>query len=549
MTAQVSTDATATAQAEGPDPPAASGAGHAIARNTAIFSLATGVSRVAGLVREVVAARYFGTSGAASAFTIAFQVPNLVRGLFADAALSAAFVPVFTELLEQGRRREAANLAASLLFVIVAALGALSAVFVLGAGVVMPLFTGDKFTPELVDLTVGLSQVLFPIVVLLGVNGLVVGILNANGHFSIPAIAPLVWNVVIIVALVALRPLFGPGDKIYAYAVGVLVGTVVQLALSIWALGRIHFRLRIRADWRDPRLKRVFALMLPVTIGLGVINVDLLINSSLGTLVSDAAPRAIEAAFRIYMLPQGMFSVAVATVLFPALSRFVARRDVDGLRATCATGTRQICLLLIPAAAITLALAEPITRLVYQRGAFGPKSTSDTATALFWFSFSLPFAGVNLLLSRTFFSLQRPWIPTALAASNLVVNAAISLALYRPLGIAGLVIGTAVASAGMSLGQWWFLRRELGGRLEGRRTMAVSLAITSASAALGAVAYAVWWSLDGLAGRGFLGQLVSVGGGIAAGLAVYVLIVRWMRIPEFAQIERLFVERLARRRG
>jgi putative peptidoglycan lipid II flippase len=550
MTAQVTTDATATGQAaEGPDSPSASAAGRGIARNTAIFSIATGFSRVAGLIREVVAARYFGTSGAASAFTIAFQVPNLVRGLFADAALSAAFVPVFTELLEQDRRRDAANLAASLLFVIVAALGAISALFVLGAGVVMPLFMGDKFTPELVDLTVGLSQVLFPIVVLLGVNGLVVGILNANGHFAIPAIAPLVWNLVIIVALVALRPLFSDDNAIYAYAVGVLAGTVVQLALSIWALRRIHFRLRFSLNWRDPRLKRVFALMLPVTIGLGVINVDLLINSSLGTLVSDSAPRAIEAAFRIYMLPQGMFSVAVATVLFPALSRFATRRDVDGLRATCATGTRQICLLLIPSAAIMLALATPITRLVYERGAFDAQSTSETASALFWFSFSLPFAGVNLLLTRTFFSLQRPWIPTALAAANLVVNAILSLALYRPLGIAGLVIGTAVASAGMTLGQWFALRRELGGRLEGRETTATSLAIASASAALGAVAYGVWWLLDAIAGRSFLGQVLSVGGAITGGLAVYVLLVRWMRIPEVEQIERLFAGRLRPRRG
>ena len=544
MSAHVVTDATATAQGSRPDQPVAPGAGHSIARNTAIFSVATGLSRVAGLVREIVAARYFGTSGPASAFTIAFQVPNLVRGLFADAALSAAFVPVFTELLEQNRRREAASLAASLLFVIVAGLGAISALFILGAGVIMPLFTGDKFSPELVDLTVGLSRVLFPIVVLLGVNGLVVGILNANGHFTIPAIAPLVWNFVIIVGLVALRPLFPPGDKIYAYAVGVLVGTVIQLALSIWALGRIHFRLRLRVDLRDPRLKRVFMLMLPVTIGLGVINVDLLINSSLGTLVSDSAPRAIDAAFRIYMLPQGMFSVAVATVLFPALSRFVARHDVDGLRATCATGTRQIFLLLIPSAAITLALAEPITRLVYQRGAFGPHSTMETASALFWFSFSLPFAGVNLLLTRTFFSLQRPWIPTALAGANLVINAALSLALYRPLGIPGLVIGTAAASAGMTIGQWWYLRRALGGRLEGRQTLAVTAAICSASGALGVTAYAVWWLLDAIAGRGFLGQLVSVGGGIAAGVAVFVAIVRWMRIPEFDQIERLFVGQL-----
>src|ERR1700742_4014283 len=172
--------ATAPARAEGLAPPEQpSSAGRAAARNTAIFSILTGLSRIAGLVREVVASSYFATSGAFSAFTIAFQVPNLVRSLFADAALSAAFVPVFTELLEQGKRREAFRLAGNLLVLILAILGALTAFFILAAGVVMPLFTGDQFSQHLVDLTVGLSRVLFPIVVLLGVNGLLVGILNA----------------------------------------------------------------------------------------------------------------------------------------------------------------------------------------------------------------------------------------------------------------------------------------------------------------------------------------------------------------------------------
>src|SRR5947209_10137678 len=149
-----------------------------LARNTIIFSIATGLSRIMGLVREIVAARYFGTSGPASAFTIAFQVPNLVRGLFADAAISAAFVPVVTDLLDKGKRREAFELASTLLLIIVGALGALTLFFILAADVVMPLFTGDKFDQQLVDLTVGLSQVLFPVVLLLGVNGLIVGILN-----------------------------------------------------------------------------------------------------------------------------------------------------------------------------------------------------------------------------------------------------------------------------------------------------------------------------------------------------------------------------------
>jgi putative peptidoglycan lipid II flippase len=541
---------TETLAADGPGASAAGAgarAGSRVARNTAIFSIATGLSRIVGLVREIVAARYFGTTASASAFTIAFQVPNLVRGLFADAALSAAFVPVFTELLEQGRRREAAQLAGSLLTLIIAVLGAISALFILGAGVVMPLFTGTKFTHEATQLTVGLSQVLFPIVLLLGVNGLVVGITNAYGHFTIPALAPLLWNVVIIVALIALRSAFH--HAIYAYAVGVLIGTVVQLALSVWALERVDFRLRWSFDWGDPRIRQVLTLMLPVTIGLGVINFDLLINSSLGTLVSPGAPRAIDAAFRIYMLPQGMFSVAVATVLFPTLSRFAARRDLDGLRATMATGTRQIFLLLIPAATLTLALAEPITRLVYQRGAFTTHSTHDTALALFWFSFSLPFAGANLLLTRTFFSLQRPWIPTALAAANLVLNGALSLALYKPLGIAGLVIGTAAASAGMTITQGIYLRRELAGRLDGRETAATVVAMTGAAMMTGVLAYVVWWALDQLLGRSLPAQIVSVGVSLSGAIATYGYVVHRMGIAEAREIERRVSLRLARLRA
>ena len=291
---------------------------------------------------------------------------------------------------------------------------------------------------------------------------------------------------------------------------------------------------------------RIFKLMLPVTIGLGVINFDLLINSSLGSLVSDQAPRAIDAAFRIYMLPQGVFSVALATVLFPALSRLAARGDLDALRATAASGIRQIILMLLPAAVFTGALATPITRLIYQHGAFGASSTDQVSLALFWFSFSLPFAGVNLLLTRAFFSLQRPWIPTALAAANLVVNAAVSLALYRPYGIAGLVIGTAVASAGMTATQAIALRRALHGRLEGRRTAAAVAAIASASALLGLVSYVTWAALDALFGRSVPAQVISVGAAAAAGTAAFVAAVVWMQLPDAEQVRALVRARLAR---
>lgn len=532
------------------DDPTAESAGRRrrLARNTAIFSIATGLSRIAGLVREIVASSYFGTSGAFSAFTIAFQVPNLVRSLFADAALSAAFVPVFTELLERRQQKEAFRLASTLALIIVAALGAITAIFILGAGVIMPLFTGDTFDAHLNSLTIGLSQVLFPIVVLLGLNGLVVGILNTYEHFTIPAIAPLVWNMVIIVVLIIGRSFFEGDQQMYAYAVGVLLGTAVQLVMSIAMLPRVGFRFQFAFDWRDARIAQVFRLMLPVTISLGIINFDLLINSSLGTLVSDQAPRAIDAAFRIYMLPQGMFSVAVATVLFPTLSRYAAQRDLAGLRHTMATGVRQICLLLIPAAAVTLVLAEPITRLVYQRGAFDAESTELVSTALFWFSISLPFSGINLLLSRTFFSLQRPWFPTGLALGSLIVNVIVSLALYKPFGIAGLVIGTVSANIAMVIGQTWGLRKLLHGNLEGAATLHAVIRICVASAVLAGVSWFVWWGLDDALGRSLPAQIVSVGMGIGTGTMFYIAMVLNSKVPEGQQIYRMVAGRMGRRK-
>ena len=282
-----------------------------------------------------------------------------------------------------------------------------------------------------------------------------------------------------------------------------------------------------------------------MTLALGVINFDLVINATLGSLVSDQAPRAIDAAFRIYMLPQGMFSVALATVLFPALARFAARRDYDRLRAACANGMRQIFLLLIPAAAITIVLATPIVRLIYQHGSFGPSSTDQVSEALFWFSFSLPLNGVNLLLTRTFFSLQEPWRATQLAVVNIGFNFAVSLALYEPFGIAGLVIGTIVGNAGMLVGQAVFLGRELHG-LEGRRTAMVTAQVLGASVLLGLVSYGVWYGLDAALGRALWAQIVSVVGGIAAGGAAFTAVVTALRVPEAHQIRELVQSRFRR---
>jgi putative peptidoglycan lipid II flippase len=507
-----------------------------IARSTAFFSIATAASRVAGLVREVVAASYYGISGPMSAFTIAFQVPNLIRSLFADAALQPAFVPIFTEQLEKKNYREAFRLASTLLLIVTMVLGAITALFILAAPLVMPLFA-PGFEGEILDLTITLSQVLFPILVLLGISGIVVGVLNSYDRFGAFAIAPLFWNLTIIAVLVFVDPLFEGNDRIYAYAIGILAGTLVQLLIPVFDLRNTPFKFNWSFEWRNPDVRRVLLLMLPVTISLGLINFNLLINSFFGSLVSDEAPAAIDKAFRIYQLPQGIFSVAIATVLFPTLARFASRGAYDDLRATMANGMRQILFVLIPAAAAVLVLADPMIRLVYQRGAFDAAETEVVSTALFWFAFSLPANGLFLLLTRTFFGLQRPWIPTSIAAGNLAVTALAALALYH-LGVGGIVASTAIATTASVVAQGVILRRLLGG-LELGALLSVSLRICLAAAALAAVSYEIWDLLDGLLGRGLAGQVVSLGCGLALGAVVYLAAARLLRIAELEQIMRV----------
>jgi putative peptidoglycan lipid II flippase len=504
--------------------------GARLARSTAIFSVATGTSRILGLVREIAVRRYFGVEGPINAFTVAFQAPNLLRALVADAALSAAFVPVFSELLEKGDRLRAWRVASTLIWLVLLGLGGLTALFVLLAPWVMRPFGYEGSDEELV---VGLSRVLFPIVVLLGLSGVVVGILNTYEHFAAPALAPVAWNLVIILGLVIGVPRAETdSSKLYVYAVAVVAATVVQLVLPLpWLRGR-DGRLRVAVDWRDPAVKRVFVLMLPVTLGLGLINFNQVVNTFFAARYLDPqlAPSAIEAAFRIYMLPQGMFAVAIATVLFPSLSRLAARADTDAFRATVAVGLRQIGFLLLPASAVAAVLAAPIVRLLYERGAFGPEETDVVAAALVAFAAGLTFNGTMLMLNRAFFSLQSPWVPTAIALGNLAFQVVLNAALYR-VGIWGIPLATSLVNLAGTLALVAVFRRRVG-RIEGRRTLDAYARVTLGSAAAAAAAFGTWYGLDQALGRSLGAQVVSVTVAIGAAAGVFLAAARILRVRE-----------------
>ena len=508
-----------------------------LARSTATFTLATALSRALGLVREIVAAYFFGVSGKINAFTVASQIPALARAFVGDAALSGAFVPVFSELLAKDEKARAWRVASTIFWLVLIGVSALTALLILIAPLLIRPFGDPGSDP---DLAVELTRIMLPIVGLVTISGIVVGILNAHDHFTVPALAPVAWNVVIIVGLAVFVPLVdGESEELVVYAVATLLGALVQLLLPVPWLRGLDGRLRPVVDWRDPAVKRFFVLMLPVTLTLGLININIFVNMIFASRLvdPDLAPTAIEKAFRVYMLPQGMFSVAVATVLFPTLSRFAAVGNMSSFRATLDGGLRQIAFLLLPAGALGAVLAQPIVRLLYERGAFTADNTVVVAQCLAAFSLGLMFNGWMLLLSRGFYSLQRNWIPTAVALGTVGLNAVLNAFLYR-VGVWGIPLATSLVNiigVGLLLAA---MRRRPG--LASPRLVASSVArILLACGFAAAAAFGAWWLLDDLLGRSLPAQIVSLGAGLAAGGVVYLAAARLLGVRELEALRAL----------
>lgn len=525
-----------------PAPPEESGHSRRIARSAAVFSLATALSRVLGLMREMVSAYYFGVAGKINAFTIAIQIPNLVRALVADAALSGAFVPVFSELLERGERQRAWRVASTLLWLTLLGLGAVTALFILLAPLLMRPFgdPGGDF-----DLAVGLSRVLFPTVVLLGLSGIVVGILNTYHHFALPALAPVAWNLVIILGLVLGIPrVEEESAELYLYAGVVVLGTLVLLLLPVPWLRRLDGSLTMVVDWRDPAVLRVLKLMLPVTLTIGLINVNFFVDMLFASRLLDPelAPTAIDKAFRLYMLPQGLFGVAVVTVLFPTLARLSARGEEAGLRRALDGGLRQIAFLLVPAGLVSIALADPIVRLVYERGEFTPDDTTVVADCLQAFSVGLVFNGWMLLLNRSFYAIQSNWTPTSIALGAVGLNAALDAVFYR-LGIWGIPLATASVNVLGAAALLVMMRRRVGLEHVGR-TLAIVARIVFAGAAGAAAALGAWYLLDDWLGRSTIGQIVSLGAALVVAGLIYAGAARALGIRELEALLLLRARRL-----
>ncbi|MBC7645221.1 MAG: murein biosynthesis integral membrane protein MurJ [Thermoleophilia bacterium] len=475
-----------------------------------VFGVATFISRIAGTAREIVTAALFGVGTQLSAFTIAFQIPNLIRALVADSALSGAFVPVFTELREKGETERAWRLAGTFITIIFMVLGPLSLLCALFAPQVVSLFVAEgKLGTDGFDLAVTLMRIMLPIVVIFALNGLVVGILNANDRFAAAALAPIAWNMVILASLATGLALVPRDNVIYFYALGVVVGTLAQFVIPLPQLRGLGGTLRPHANLRDPRVRQVLVLMLPVTISLGLINLQQLIDTLISTHVADswfrnagvsvnAGPSILDKAFRLYMLPQGIFSVGISTVIFPVLARLAARGDDVGFREHFSRGMRQILLTLIPSTVFLLVFAEPAVQVLYQHGKFTHPQTLVVADALRGFAVGLALNGATLLAIRAFFARKLTYIPSLVSVLTLVANIALDLALYRPFGVTGIALATSLVNV-IGFGTMYLLLRRRIGLLGTTRTLGVTGKAIVASVAAGVVSWLGFQAVEAIA--------------------------------------------------
>lgn len=495
----------------------------------------TALSRVFGYVREIAAAAYFGAGADKSAFDVAFLVPSTFQVLVAQAALSAALIPVFAGLLQKDQRREAWHVASTVFTLVTIVLGAIITVFIVFAPQIMPVFApGYRNDPAMMADIVDMSRLLFPIIPLLAITGIVISILNSYEQFTVPAVAPVFWNLIIILAIVFWADDLG----VEALAWGVLLGTIVQLMIQLpWLRGR-GGRLGWSLDWRNQYVRQVGVLILPVSLSLGLINLNALVDVQFASYLGEGGVAAMNYAFRLYNMPEALFAVAIGTVLFPTLSKLSASEDMGMFRLTVSAGIRIIFFLLVPISAYIIVLSEPLVRLVYQRGEFGASDTRLVASTLFFFAFGIAVSGCSGLLTRGFFSLEKPWTPTMIAFANLGFNALFNWILIKPFDLGGIALSTTAVSTLTFLALFYLLRRRLG-HLDGRAIIRTFLVAVLLSALAIPVSYLCWYLLDQRLGTSLLAQIASIGLSFATASVVYMLLAWAARMPELGLFRKL----------
>jgi putative peptidoglycan lipid II flippase len=507
-----------------------------LARSAGLISIATLSSRVLGLVRDVVQAALFATTPQNDAFVIATRIPTLLRDLFAEGAMSVAFVPTFTRCLTREGKAAAWRLGSQVLNALLLVTGAIVVLGVIFAKPLATAYAGDfSKIPGKLELTILLTRLNMPFLTLVAMAAALMGMLNALRRFFVPAMAPAMYNVVYILCAIGLYPVFARMGlpPVLSLTAGMLGGGIAQLVTQWPLIRREGYKHSWVLNWRDPNLHEVLVLMGPGTIGAAAAQVNVFINTMLATS-EPGAPSALNYAFRLMYLPVGIFAVPVATAAIPELATHAARQSHDEMRRTLSWALRMMLMLAVPATVGLMVLASPIVALIYEHGSFKAADELIVASSLFFYAIGVVGYSIVKIALPSFYSLQDARTPVLISLVTIGVNVALNLWLHTFMGFRGLALGTAIAAtanAGLLL---LLLSKRLGG-IDTGRVVRSSVKICLASAIMGVAAYLVESWLHGLfPARTFAAHAIRVGGGIGAGLATLAGAAWILRIEEFS---------------
>jgi putative peptidoglycan lipid II flippase len=517
------------------------------------------MSRVTGLVREIVMARLFGAGFVYDAFLLGFRIPNLTRDLFAEGALSSAFVPIFTQTLAQKERKEAAilsNLVGSALIVIVGAFCVLGVVF--SPALVNLLAEGFHQVPGKFDLAVKMTRIMFPFLLLVALAAQAMGVLNACNRFAVPALASTFFNIGSVTFGLILGYLLAPWlgiQPITGMAIGVVLGGALQLLWQVPSLRAEGFGFRFSFDWSHPGLRRIITLMGPAILGNAAVQINVMVNTNFASRIPGNGPVSwLGYAFRFMQLPLGLFGVAIASATLPSISRSAGAGDFEEFRRTLSKSLGMVFLLTLPSSIGLIVLGTPMIGAIYQGGKFHAFDTQQTALALSCYAVGLAGYSALKVLNPAFYALHDARTPMIISLISIGVNYFTATLLLRSssLGHAGLALSTSAVAIFGAIALFIILRNRIGG-IYGR-SLATSVAkITAASAVMGAAVWLSSHAVQSWLGVGRLGRLADLAISIPFGLLVFWGACGLLRVSELELATRALagpiVRRLQRRRG
>jgi len=470
-----------------------------ITKSAISVSIITMISRVMGYIRDAVSAALLGVGMVSDAFFVAFRIPNLLRNLLAEGALSSAFVPVFTEYLEKKRKEDVWNLAANiltlltLLLIVITVIGVLFAEYIVK--IIAPGFSNDiaKF-----NLTVELTRYLFPFILFVSIAALFLGILNSLKKFSIPAFAPVILNISMICSGLFLCPALGdtPEKQVWGWVIGALFGAFLEIVIQLIPAIKSGFKLKFFIDLKEKGLQKIIKLMIPATIGQSVTQINLLVNTILASLLTQGSVTYLYYGNRLMQLPFGVFGVAIATVSFTYISQCAARKDYVGLGNIIHSSLKQAFFIVLPASAGLIFLSLPINALLFHYGRFEYADTINTAKASIMYCIGIfAFSGIKIL-TQVFYSIEKPDIAVKISVFSMILNVILSIILMFPFKYLGLALAASIAGIIQFFILYYFVNKFIG-NLKTKDLLIFSFKILIASIFMGIIVYLFYDFLNG----------------------------------------------------